>query len=173
MAIIVDNVQFPRSIARLARGSGLKFKNRLIQGEGGDLTSVAVWERNLGEWSIESTVWDHKLDSLGVTNTELWEVVHLFAAAMGQGTGFLFQPWGDCSFLDGTKVTVGSQVYKRYDNSIRTFDRPVIQDPEDANKFLVPVMFAMDELDFEVDDWQIVSLPSIKLVEVANYTLNE
>ena len=169
MAIIVDNIQLPRSIQRLARGSGLRFKNRIIRGEGGDLISTAVWERNLGEWSIESIPYDNKD---GVTNTDMLTVVHMFAAAMGQGTGFLFQPFGDCSFLDGTKVTVDGQLCKRYTNTLRTYDRPVIQDPNDTNKFLLPVMFATDELDVDIVEGNILVLPSIRLVEVSSYTLN-
>lgn len=169
MPIIIDNVRFPRSIERTARGSGAKFKNRLIQGEGGDLTSTAVWERSLGEWTIESIP---VINQVGVTQADIWQAICLFWAAMGQGTGFLYQPIWDCTFDGGAKVTVNGQLCKRYSNGVRTYDRAVIQDPSDSNKFLLPVMFQMDELDADLDVGNILTLPTLRFVEVASYSLN-
>jgi len=176
---VYQNILFPTSIATTAKGASARFKNRRVEGEGGDLNIVAVWERHLGYWSIESIPFE-ECNSAAIPPEDIQKVIDMFWWSRG-GKGFLFRPPGGFMVRAGQGVISGGVYYRRYTAASGQFyDRQVIPDPATlvasgstwTGELRVPVVFNMDELEEEMGgEGDLMSLPAIELVEVANYTL--
>lgn len=122
MAIPIDNVRLPEDIERGAVGGPL-FNTALVTLDGGYEQSQQNWEIPRRQWQI----------GYGVqTKQDYEDVLAFFMARRGRARGFRFKDWSDYAITDqiigtGDGATDQFQIYKRYDDAILPFDRPVTQ----------------------------------------------
>jgi uncharacterized protein (TIGR02217 family) len=122
MAIPIDNVRLPEDIERGAVGGPL-FNTALVTLDGGYEQSQQNWEIPRRQWQI----------GYGVqTKQDYEDILAFFMARRGRARGFRFKDWTDYAITDqiigtGDGATDQFQIYKRYDDAILPFDRPVTQ----------------------------------------------
>lgn len=122
MAIPIDNVRLPEDVERGAVGGPL-FNTALVTLDGG-------YEQSQQNWSIPRRAWQI---GYGIqTREDYSEVMAFFMSRRGRARGFRFKDWSDYQITDqiigtGDGTEDQFQIYKRYDDSILPFDRPITQ----------------------------------------------